>query len=144
VLKPYNCVAPPEHSTPVWKFIILVLVIVEKFPAVREIPTPEGEEDSKVMSAILTVLLAKIRVFAGVEGMIITALGESPTIEMPSVVMVRGPALLFSIYIPALMRMHTGLLSLASVLATVIALATLAYGVVKDPSPVVSLPYLAT
>ena len=96
-LKPYSCVSPPEHSTPVKKFTNRQLVIVEKVPAVIEIPVARGEEDSKAISAIRMVLLIKRRSCAGVDGIMITAEEEIPTIEIPSAVMARAPALLSSV-----------------------------------------------
>ena len=64
--------------------------------------------------------------------------------EMPAVFIDNGPALLSSMYVPALMKIVTGVDALAILLARVIALARLAYGKSKDPSPEVSLPYCVT
>jgi hypothetical protein len=90
---------------------------------------------------IYTVILLVIKSFAGVLGIRITDAGESPIIEIVSAVIAIGPVLLSSIYVPALIKIVTGLEDVAILLAVSTAFLRLAYGASKDPSPVVSLPY---
>ena len=71
-------------------------VSVDKVPAVIEIAVANGAADCNVILEISIVLLINRKSFVGVFGTTITPLAESPTIEIPSAVIVRGPPLLFS------------------------------------------------
>jgi hypothetical protein len=126
------------------KFNKRILFNVDNPGAVNVIPVAKGVDDCKVMDDISAVLLTDKRLLMGVLDEIITLLTESPTIEMPAAVIVNGPALLFSIYMPDFIKIATGLAADAIPFAIVIALDNVKYGLSKDPSPVVSLPYFVT
>jgi len=84
------------------------------------------------------------RLLDNVDGLIITAVGESATIDIPFAVIVNGPELLFSTYVPGYITIATGLEAVDSEFAVLIAFARVKYGKLNDPLPVVSLPYFAT
>jgi hypothetical protein len=101
--------ALPAHIRPVWKFTMPTLMRSERFPADREIPVANGADDWKVILAICIALFDISRLLAGVLGIINVEDPELPTIEILLAVMVRGPALLFSTYIPGSIRIAIGL-----------------------------------
>ena len=95
------------------------------------IPIPVDGLDAppwKVMVENCVPVVQEMRVFAGVLGIITVVLEDAPTTETPPAVMLRAPALLFSTYIPESTSIHAGVVTVDMALATVIALARLAYG----------------
>jgi hypothetical protein len=116
----------PEHIRPAWKFVMPTLIKSERFPDTREIPVADGADDWKVILAICTALFDNNRLLIGVFGITKVEDAALPTIEIPLAVMVSGPVLLFSMYIPGLISMVIGLALDAILFAVLIAWARLA------------------